>query len=101
VINPYREVGLQRFRVPSDWRSMMFGSDVSDVYLQPHVGSDAALLLWLLRRMIERHAIDDAYLRAHTSGWDEVRAATLAHDPDGLLAACGVPREAAEAAAGL
>jgi molybdopterin-dependent oxidoreductase alpha subunit len=101
VINPYREVGLQRFRVPSDWRSMMFGSDVSDVYLQPHVGSDAALLLWLLRRIIQRDAIDDTFLRGHTSGWDEVRAATLAHDPDGLLAACGVPRDAAETAAGL
>ena len=31
VINPLREVGLVRFRVPSDWRSMLFGSDVSDL----------------------------------------------------------------------
>jgi molybdopterin-dependent oxidoreductase alpha subunit len=101
VINPYREVGLQRFRVPSDWRSMLFGSDVSDLYVQPHVGSDVALLLWLLRGMIEREAVDDAYLHAHTTGWAQVRATTLAHDPDALLAACGVPRDAAEAAAAL
>jgi hypothetical protein len=81
VINPYREVGLQRFRVPSDWRSMLFGSDVSDLYLQPHVGSDVALLLWLLRRLIEREAVDDAYLHAHTTGWEPVRAAAAGPRP--------------------
>jgi len=98
VVNPYREVGLVRFRVPSDWRSMMFGSEVSDLYLQPHVGSDVALLLYWLRRVIERGATDDTYLCAHTTGWDAVRAAAMAHEADALLAACGVPRGEAEAA---
>src|SRR6478735_2223480 len=43
VVNPLRELGLVRFRVPSDWRSLAFGSTVSDLYLQPHVGADVAL----------------------------------------------------------
>jgi molybdopterin-dependent oxidoreductase alpha subunit len=98
VVNPYREVGLQRFRVPSDWRSMMFGSEVCDLYLQPHVGADVALLLYWLRRMMERGAVDDTYIRAHTTGWDAVRAAATSHDPDALLTACGISRAAAEAA---
>jgi molybdopterin-dependent oxidoreductase alpha subunit len=99
VVNPYRETGLVRFRVPSDWRSMLFGSDVSDLYLQPHVGADIPLLLLLLRRVIERGAADEAYLRAHTDGWDAVRAHAMAQDPDALLAACGVPAAEVEAAA--
>ena len=98
VVNPYREVGLLRFRVPSDWRSMMLGSEVSDLYLQPHVGSDVALLLYLLRRLVERGAVDDTYLRAHTSGWEAVRAAVLGHEGAALLAACGVAEADAEAA---
>jgi len=98
VVNPYREVGLLRFRVPSDWRSMMFGSEVSDLYLQPHVGSDVALLVYLLRRLIERGAVDEAYLREHTSGWEAVREHALGEPDDALLSACGVVRADADAA---
>lgn len=93
VVNPYREVGLVRFRIPSDWRSMMFGSDVSDLYLQPHVGADVPLLLWLLRGLIERDAVDEAFVRAHTTGWDAVRDHVMAQSPGVLAAACGVPAE--------
>ncbi len=91
VVNPYREPGLVRFRVPSDWRSMMLGSDVSDLYLQPHVGSDVALLLLLLRGIVERDGVDDAFVAAHTTGWDAVRAHVTGLDRNALLAACGVP----------
>src|SRR5262245_36503906 len=56
VVNPMREIGLLRFRVPSDWRSMLLGSEVSDLYLQPHVGSDIPLLTLLLQGVIARRA---------------------------------------------
>ena len=101
VVNPYREVGLQRFRVPSDWRSLMFGSTVSDVYLQPHVGADIPLLVWMLRRLIEREAVDETFLRAHTSGWEGVQADVLAHEPAALAAACGVAPDDVEHAVDL
>src|SRR5207245_505030 len=45
MVNPLRELGLVRFRVPSAWRSLLFGATVSDPYLQPHVGADAAGVL--------------------------------------------------------
>ncbi|HMB69163.1 MAG TPA: molybdopterin-dependent oxidoreductase, partial [bacterium] len=43
VVNPMKELGLTRFRIPSDPGSFLFGSDVCDLYLQPHVGGDVAL----------------------------------------------------------
>jgi molybdopterin-dependent oxidoreductase alpha subunit len=98
VVNPYRETGLLRFRVPSDWRSMMFGSEVADLYLQPNVGSDVALLLLLLRGVIERGGVDEAFVRAHVDGWEAVRTHATAQDPDALLAACGVPQAQVDAA---
>jgi molybdopterin-dependent oxidoreductase alpha subunit len=70
---------------------MLLGSDVSDLYLQPHVGSDIALLTLLLRGVIARGAVDEDYVRDHTAGWDVVRESTLAASRDALLAACGVP----------
>jgi len=101
IVNPLREVGLVRFRVPSDWRSLLFGTDVSDLYLQPHVGGDVALLTLLLRRVIERGAVDETFVRAHTSGWEAVRRDVLATAPAALLAACGVPEAQVEAAVDL
>jgi len=101
VINPLREVGLLRFRVPSDWRSMLFGSDVSDCYLQPHVGADIPLLTLLLQGVIARGAVDEEYVRAHTTGWEAVRAAVEAEPRAALLAACGVPEADVERAVDL
>src|SRR5437879_3247111 len=40
IVNPLREVGLVNFRVPSDWRSLFFGSAIASQYVQPHIGGD-------------------------------------------------------------
>ena len=101
VINPLRELGLVRFRVPSDWRSMLFGSEVSDLYLQPHVGGDIALLKLLLADVVARGATDPSFLAARVSGWDRVAADLATADRATLLAACGVPAAEIERAVAL
>jgi molybdopterin-dependent oxidoreductase alpha subunit len=92
VVNPLRELGLVRFRVPSDWRSMAFGSTVSDLYLQPHVGADVALFRALLRGVVEAGGVDRAFVEVHTSGWDAVEADLAETSWEALVAASGVPR---------
>jgi molybdopterin-dependent oxidoreductase alpha subunit len=93
VVNPLRELGLVRFRVPSHWRSMLLGSTVSDLYLQPHVGSDVALLKALLKGVIEAGGVDESFVAGHTSGWEGLAADVAAAPWETLLAACGVSRE--------
>jgi molybdopterin-dependent oxidoreductase alpha subunit len=92
IVNPLKELGLVRFRVPSMWRSLLFGSDVSDLYLQPHVGSDIALFKALLKGVIEAGGVDHEFVRAYTAGWDAVQADIEATPWDTLVEACGVPR---------
>jgi len=91
VVNPVKELGMTRFRIPSDWRSMLAGSDMNDLYLQPHVGQDIALLTAMLKGTIERGGVDHPFVTAHTTGWDEVRADVAAARWDDLVASCGVP----------
>src|SRR5262249_55590980 len=38
VVNPVKEVGLVNFRVPSDPWSLLFGSSIASLYVQPHIG---------------------------------------------------------------
>ena len=99
VINPLRELGLVRFRVPSDWRSMLFGSEIADLYLQPHVGSDVAVLKLLLHEIVAGGACDRAFLEAHVNGWDAVAADVAAIDRAALLSACGLDAAGIAAAA--
>lgn len=74
VINPLKELGLVRFRVPSLAKSLLFGSKISDLYLQPHIGGDIALLKGLLKGLMEQKGVDQPFVEAFTSGWDAVRA---------------------------
>ena len=101
VINPLSELGLRRFRLPSDARSFIFGSDVSDLYLQPHVGGDIALCQAIVKALIEAGAVDDAFVERHTEGWDALRADIEARSWDSLVALSGVAREQILAAAEL
>ena len=98
VINPFKEVGLVRFRIPSDWRSLLFGSEVSDLYLQPHVGADIALLKALLKGIVEGGHTDQDFLAAHVDGWEAVEADARSSSASALLASCGVPDGEVEAA---
>ena len=99
IVNPLRELGLRRFRVPSDARSLAFGSTVSDLYLQPHVGGDIALFVAILKALIVGGGVDEDYVERFTSGWPAVREAVESASWDRLLAESGVPREEIEAAA--
>src|SRR5690606_3605655 len=84
IVNPLRELGLERFRVPSDWRSMLFGSQIADLYIQPHIGADVALFTAVLKGLIERNLIDHQFIQGFSDNWDAVRDAAPAESWDRL-----------------
>jgi molybdopterin-dependent oxidoreductase alpha subunit len=84
VINPLKETGLVRFRVPSSPTSLLFGTTIADVYLQPHIGGDIAALTGIAKRVLENGSVDSEFIGQHTKGgetflnsvrdtpWDEI-----------------------------
>ena len=100
VINPIKEVGLVRFKIPSRPGSLLLGSDVSDLYLQPHVGSDIAVFKALLKGIVERDGVDRDYTRNHVDGWADVEADARAASWPTLLDACGIERADLDRATG-
>jgi len=77
VINPYREPGMERYWVPSNAESALFGTRICDRFFQIRVGGDVAFLNGTLKHMIEAGLVDQDFIDGRTSGFDEVRA-TLA-----------------------
>lgn len=70
VVNPMREVGLERFNVPSSARSLLFGSEIASHYVQPTIGGDIAFLLGMAKRLLEAGAVDRGFVERHTEGWE-------------------------------
>jgi molybdopterin-dependent oxidoreductase alpha subunit len=71
VVNPVIETGLVNFKIPSNLRSMLFGTKIATQYYQPHIGGDLALLTGVAKRVDEMGAIDGKVLEDHCEGWTE------------------------------
>jgi molybdopterin-dependent oxidoreductase alpha subunit len=74
VVNPMREPGLDRYWVPSNLESAMFGTRMTDEWFQVHTGGDVAFLDGVLKALIASGGVDEAFVREHTTGWDELVA---------------------------
>jgi molybdopterin-dependent oxidoreductase alpha subunit len=74
VVNPLREKGLCSFKVPSDLRSLLFGSKISDEYVQPNIGGDSYLFLGMIKWLSENESIDKPFVQTHVEGFYEVLA---------------------------
>src|SRR5262249_44304831 len=97
VVNPYLEPGLERYWVPSNVESALFGTKICDLHVPVRPGGDVALANAVLKRLIDRDAVDAAFIVAHTEGWDDLVAALATMDLDELCAAAGVTRGQVEA----
>jgi molybdopterin-dependent oxidoreductase alpha subunit len=93
IVNPLREAGLERFRIPSRIGSLLLGSRVSDVYVQPHIGADIAFLKGVAKTVLELGAVDEPFLQQSVTGWQELRDDLQAAAWSDLVTVSGVPRE--------
>ena len=72
VINPLKERGLCKFKPPSDPISLLFGSKIADLYIQPHIGGDSALFLGVIKWLVEHDELNKQFIDHHTDGFDDV-----------------------------
>lgn len=93
VINPLKELGLTSFRVPSDVRSLLFGTKIASDYIQPHIGGDLALLTGISKDVIERGGHDQEFVAEHTEGFDDFVAQVKATSWESIVEQSGVDRE--------
>ncbi len=92
VVNPYREPGLERYWIPSIVKSAIFGTRLADDFYPVKVGGDVAFLNGVLKELISRNGLDEDFIKAHTTGWDELRAALERQSWDSLEKSAGVTR---------
>ena len=67
--------------------------------LQPLPGSDVAMFNAMIHVIIAERLYDEAYVRAHTEGFETLAAHSAGYPPEAMARHCGVPAETLRAAA--
>ncbi|MCI0689082.1 MAG: FdhF/YdeP family oxidoreductase [Sporichthyaceae bacterium] len=92
-VNPYREPGMERYWVPSNVESAVFGTKITDRFFLIDTGGDIGFLNGTLKHMIANGWLDDGFVRDQTSGFAELAAALAGQDWAELEALAGTSRE--------
>jgi molybdopterin-dependent oxidoreductase alpha subunit len=99
AVNPLKEVGLSVFRVPSRVKSMLFGTKIADIYVQPKAGGDVPFLIGVLKSLLDFEKVDKDFLNNHTEGFAEVLEQASRTEWSELIEKSGVDKATIEATA--
>ena len=73
VINPVNELGMRRFRIPSDWKSMLMQSDIASHVYQPHIGGDLAMLTGVAKHLVASEMISIDFVDNYCNGFNDYK----------------------------
>jgi molybdopterin-dependent oxidoreductase alpha subunit len=92
VVNPYREPGLERYWVPSNAESALFGTRMTDEFFSVNVGGDIAFIAGVMKVLAGTGGLDERFIAEHTAGFDELAAALEELDLEELERLSGATR---------
>lgn len=101
TVNPYLEPGMDAYWVPSDLESALFGTKITDRFVQVGPGGDRAFLHGTLKALIAAGGVDEAFVAERTTGFGELRELLEATPWSVLELEAGLPRAEMEAYAAL
>jgi len=96
VVNPVKETGLVRFKIPSNPISLLFGTKIADEYVQPSIGGDIAFLSGLAKYVLEKGAVDEEFVNGYTEGWEDFKKRLKNISWDEILKGSGVEKATIE-----
>lgn len=93
VVNPYREPGLDRYWIPSEPVSALFGTRLADHWFDVDTGGDLGFLSGVLKALLEEpDGIDTEFVARNTTGFEDACAAVRRHSWEDLERESGAPR---------
>lgn len=101
VVNPYREPAMEKYWVPSDPESALFGTKIADRFFQVEPGGDIAFIHGTLKHLIEQGQIKREFIEAHTTGFDELQDLLAKTAWENFETASGLPHSEMQAFAQL
>jgi molybdopterin-dependent oxidoreductase alpha subunit len=92
VVNNYREPGMDKYWVPSNVESALFGTKIADRFFLVNVGGDIAFISGALKHMIANDWVDRDFIAKHTNGFEGLLTEIEAMSWDELERGSGTTR---------
>ncbi|MEV4110524.1 FdhF/YdeP family oxidoreductase [Nonomuraea sp. NPDC049695] len=93
MVNAYREPGMDKYWVPSNAESALFGTKITDAFFGVNVGGDIGFLNGVLKHLIENDWVDKEFVDRRTTGFEELRAELAGQSWEELEALSGASRD--------
>jgi molybdopterin-dependent oxidoreductase alpha subunit len=93
TVNPFREPGMERYWIPSNVESAIFGTRISDRFFPIAIGGDIGFLCGALKRMLELGTVDREFVDAHTEGFADLAERLAGLEWEHLEAISGTSRD--------
>jgi len=93
VMNPLKEIGLQRFAIPSEVKSLFFTSEIASHYYQPHCGGDMAFIKAVIVKLWKEGTIDKERMKTYTTNYEEWKDDIESSDYKKILEFSGLGEE--------
>lgn len=99
VVNPYREPAMDKYWIPSNPESALFGTKVADDFYQVNIGGDIAFMHGIMKHWFEMEekeygsAINHQFVKKHVNGYEELIAKVKEQSWDDIIESSGVPKE--------
>lgn len=72
-VNPYREPAMERYWIPSDPESAVFGTKITDRFFLVEPGGDIAFNSGVLKHLIENNWLNHSFITERTQGFAELK----------------------------
>ncbi|MGW2145953.1 FdhF/YdeP family oxidoreductase [Nonomuraea bangladeshensis] len=93
MVNTYREPGMERYWVPSNAESALFGTKITDEFFGVNVGGDIGFLNGVLKHLVENGWVDKEFVDRRTTGFEDACRAVAAQSWEELEALSGASRD--------
>ncbi|APH04820.1 FdhF/YdeP family oxidoreductase [Bacillus weihaiensis] len=99
VVNPYKEPALDKYWIPSNMESALFGTKLADDFYQVNIGGDIAFMHGIMKHWFEMEekeygsAINHEFVQQHVNGFDELKETVMQQSWEEIVKSSGVSRE--------
>ncbi|WP_066369657.1 FdhF/YdeP family oxidoreductase [Neobacillus fumarioli] len=99
VVNPYREPAMDKYWIPSNLESALFGTKIADDFYQVNIGGDIAFMHGIMKHWFAMEenlfgsAINHEFVKAHVNGYEELKKKVQEQSWERIVESSGVSKE--------
>ncbi|UGB29003.1 FdhF/YdeP family oxidoreductase [Metabacillus sp. B2-18] len=99
VVNPYSEPAMDKYWIPSNMESALFGTKIADDFYQVNIGGDIAFMHGIMKHWFEMEekqhgsAINHEFVQKHVNDYEELKAHVKQQSWDEIIKSSGISKD--------